>query len=55
MNNPLDFDHLPYVASAYALFIAITLWLAIGAQSRLTEISKKLRAADPRARRETNS
>jgi len=55
MNNPLAFDHLPYVASAYGLFIAITLWLAIGAQTRLTQISKKLRAADPRAQREARS
>jgi hypothetical protein len=50
MNNPLLFDHLPYIAAAYGLFFAVTGWLVVGARMRLALVSRRLRAADPRAR-----
>jgi hypothetical protein len=50
MMNPLHFDHLPYIAAAYGLFFAVTGWLVIGTRARLALVSRRLRAADPRAR-----
>jgi len=50
MINPLGFDHLPFIAAAYGLFFAVTLWLAVGARTRLALVTRRLRAADPRAR-----
>ena len=50
MNNPLHYDHLAYVAAAYALFAAVTLYYALGARMRLARATRRLRAADPRRR-----
>ncbi len=50
MNNPLQYDHLSYVAAAYALFAAGTLYFALGARVRLKRVTRRLRAADPRGR-----
>jgi hypothetical protein len=50
MINPLHFDHLPYIAAAYGLFFAVTAWLVIGARTRLALVTRRLKAADPRAR-----
>ncbi len=50
MINPLHYDHLPYIAAAYGLFTAATLVFAFGARSRLAQVTRRLRAADPRAR-----
>jgi len=50
MNNPLHYDHLPYIAAAYGLFLAVTLWFSVGARNRLALVARRLRAADPRAR-----
>ena len=49
MIDPLNFDHLPYIAAAYGLFFAVSLWLSIGARARLSLVARRLRAADPRA------
>jgi hypothetical protein len=51
MNNPLQYDHAGFIAAAYGLFFAVTLFFAIGARSRLAVVGKRLRAADPRAHR----
>ena len=51
MINPMHYDHLPYIAVSYGLFTAATLYLAIGARTRLYLAARRLRAADPRARR----
>jgi hypothetical protein len=51
MINPLHYDHLPYIAAAYGLFFAVALFFSFGTRTRLTLVSKRLRAADPRARR----
>jgi len=51
MINPLHYDHLAYIAAAYGLFFAVTLVFSIGARTRLALVTKRLRAADPRARR----
>jgi len=51
MINPLHYDHLPYIAAAYGLFFAVTLFFSIGARTRLALVTKRLRTADPRARR----
>jgi hypothetical protein len=51
MINPLHYDHLPFIAAAYGLFFAVTLVFSIGARTRLALVTKRLRAADPRARR----
>ena len=48
MINPLHYDHLPYVAASYGLFVAATLYFAIGAQARLARVGTRLRAADRR-------
>jgi hypothetical protein len=50
MINPLHYDHLPYIAAAYGLFLAAILTLALGARTRLARVGRRLRAADPRAR-----
>ena len=50
MINPAAYDHLPYIAAAYGLFAAATLWFAVGARVRLARAAQKLRVADPRAR-----
>jgi hypothetical protein len=50
MINPLNFDHLPYIAAAYGLFFAVTGWLVLGTQARLALVTRRLKAADPRAR-----
>ena len=51
MIDPLQYDHLPYIAAAYGLFAAATLYFVFGARARLALVSRRLRAADPRARR----
>jgi hypothetical protein len=51
MINPLHYDHLPFIAAAYGLFFAVTLFFTLGARTRLATVTKRLRAADPRARR----
>jgi hypothetical protein len=50
MTNPLHYDHLPYIAAAYGLFAAATLVFSLGARARLAQVTRRLRAADPRAR-----
>jgi hypothetical protein len=50
MMNPLHFDHLPYIAAAYGLFFAVTAWLVFSARARLALVTRRLKAADPRAR-----
>jgi hypothetical protein len=52
MINPLHYDHLAYIATAYGLFAAATLYFALGTRSRLARAGARLRAADPRARRQ---
>jgi hypothetical protein len=52
MNNPLNFDHLGYIATAYGLFAAATIYFAAGAQMRLARVARRLRTADPRQRGE---
>ncbi len=47
----MQYDHLSYIAAAYGLFAAATLYFALGTQARLTLAARRLRAADPRARR----
>jgi hypothetical protein len=51
MINPLHYDHLAFIAGAYGLFFAVTLFFAFGASARLASAERRLRAADPRARR----
>ncbi len=51
MINPLHYDHLPFIAAAYGLFFGVTLYFAVGASRRLALVSRRLKAADPRARR----
>lgn len=43
--------HLPYIAAAYLLTVAVVLWLGLGAQRRLTRARRRLAALDPRAAR----
>ncbi len=50
MNDPLHYDHLGFIAAAYALFFAATLYFALGTRARLALVAKRLKAADPRAR-----
>jgi hypothetical protein len=50
MTDPLHYDHLPYIAAAYGLFALATLVLSFGARARLARATRRLRAADPRAR-----
>jgi hypothetical protein len=50
MNNPLAYDHLPYIAAAYGLFFAVVTVFSVGASNRLALVAKRLRAADPRAK-----
>ena len=53
MINPLNFDHLPFIAAAYGLFFAVSLWLSLSARTRLSLVARRLRAADPRAAQKT--
>jgi len=48
--NPLNFDHLPFIAAAYGLFFAVTAWLVIGVRTRLALVTRRLKVADPRVR-----
>ena len=50
MIDPLHYDHLPFIAGAYALFAAVTLYFALGARARLQVATRRLRAADLRGR-----
>ncbi len=50
MINPLRYDHLSYIAASYGLFAAATLYLVLGARARLSVVSRRLLAADPRRR-----
>ena len=52
MINPMQYDHLPYIAASYGLFAAATLYFVIGTRTRLSGAARRLRAADPRARRD---
>jgi hypothetical protein len=52
MINPLHYDHLGFIAAAYGLFIGVTLFFAAGARNRLVLATRRLKAADPRARRQ---
>jgi hypothetical protein len=45
----LQYDHLAFIAAAYGLFLAVTLWLSVGARARLALVQRRLRAVDPRA------
>jgi len=47
----MRYDHLGYIATAYALFAAATLYLGAGAQVRLAAVSKRLKAIDQRGRK----
>ena len=51
MINPLHYDHLPYIAAAYALFFGAVLSFVVGTQARLALVSRRLRATDRGARR----
>jgi heme exporter protein D len=42
--------HLPFIAAAYGVFLAVACWLSIGATLRLRRAGAKLRAVDPRNR-----
>ena len=44
----LQWDHWPFVAGAYGLFVVIGAWLAVGASMRLSRSRSRLRAVDPR-------
>ena len=50
MINPIAYDHAGYIAAAYGLFAAATLYFTLGARLRLATAARRLRAADPRAR-----
>ena len=50
MINPLTYDHASYIAAAYGLFAAATLYFTLGAQLRLATAARRMRAADPRVR-----
>jgi hypothetical protein len=50
MINPLQYDHLPFIAAAYALFFGAVLVFSVGTRARLASVTRRLRAADPRAR-----
>jgi len=50
MINPLHYDHLPFIAAAYTLFFGAVLVFSFGTQARLARVTRRLRAADPRAR-----
>ena len=52
MINPMGYDHLSYIGASYGLFAAATLFVAFGTRARLALVSRRLRAADPRARRD---
>jgi cytochrome c biogenesis protein CcdA len=43
--------HLPYVAAAYALGVAIPGWLAVAAWMRMAAAKRRLAAVDPRRAR----
>ncbi len=49
MINPATYDHLPFIAAAYGLFAAATIWFAVGARMRLGRAAARLRATDRRA------
>jgi hypothetical protein len=51
MIDPLHYDHLGFIAAAYGLFFGVTLYFAVGSARRLALASRRLKAADPRARR----
>jgi hypothetical protein len=40
--------HLPFIAAAYAIFAAATLYMVADAAIRLRGATRKLRALDPR-------
>ncbi len=41
-------NHLAYIASAYAIFASVTLYLAAGAAARLRTTTRRLAALDRR-------
>ena len=41
-------SHLPFIAAAYALGIAVPLWFGLGAWTRLRAAARRLAAVDPR-------
>ena len=45
----LQWDHWPFVAGAYGVFLVVAAWLAVGASLRLGRSRRRLRAVDPRA------
>ena len=42
--------HLPFIAGAYALAVAVPVWLAIDAWTRIARARKRLAALDTRDR-----
>ncbi len=40
--------HLPFVAGAYGLTVAVGAWLSVGAALRLRRTRRRLAAVDPR-------
>ncbi len=42
-------NHLPYIAGAYGLTLAVILWLSIDAAVRTARARRRLAAIDPRA------
>jgi hypothetical protein len=51
MIDPLHYDHLGFIAASYGLFFGVTLFFVVGSARRLALVSRRLKAADPRARR----
>ncbi len=43
--------HLPFVAGAYGLTVAVSLWLSLGAAIRMKQARRRLAAIDPRGER----
>ncbi len=45
-------NHLPYIAAAYGLGLAVILWLVVDAVVRTARARRRLAAIDPRAGRD---
>ena len=43
--------HLPFIAAAYGLTLAVSLWLSLGAAFRVKRARRRLAAVDPRGER----
>ena len=42
--------HLPFIAAAYGLTLAVIVWLSVDAAARTGRARRRLRALDPRSR-----